>query len=233
MDQTHEDLKALVAPYVLGAVPPEEEATVRSHLLTCDECRQEAEAFDGVTAALALVVERTPLPDGFVDRTMAKLAEERPEAATAPAPIRRRPLAWVFSAAALLVVALVVALVGFGGDGPSDESAVALLEKSGMDLSRGGVEAKLVETEDGLTLVARGLEAPPQGKTYELWQMKGACGPGQKGPCSYQPAVTFEPEDGVVVVEVDGALEDFDAAAVTVERGLVDEPTGAPVLSSF
>ena len=233
MDTRHEDMKALVAPYVLGAVPAEEEAAVRAHLRTCDECRAEAESLGGVTSSLALAVDPVDLPEGFVERTMAKVEQERPQAAPTPIGSRRR-LGWVLSTAALVVVALVVALVAFGGGGGPDRAeVVALLERPGLDLSGDGVQAKVVETDGQTVFVAQGMEAAPEGKVYELWRMQGSCAPGAKGACDVKPSVTFEPEDGIVQVEVEGSVDDFSDAAVTIEEGLVDEPTSDPVLASF
>ncbi|MDQ4095043.1 MAG: anti-sigma factor [Actinomycetota bacterium] len=233
----HEEIKGLIAPYVLGAVSPDEEALIRTHLRSCDECRAEAEGFEPVTASLAAAVDPVELPAGFAERTLQRVREDRGDAAApapALAPARRPRLAWVFSAAALLIVAVVVALVALGGGGGTDPGEVAaLLEEPGLDLSAGDVEAKVVETDDGTVFVARGLDAAPEGKIYELWQMKGSCAPGEKGPCDVEPSVTFEPEDGVAMVEVPASLDDFSDAAVTVEEGFVDQPTSDPVLSSF
>lgn len=233
MDTRHEDMKALVAPYVLGAVPREEEAAVRAHLTTCDECRAEAESLGSAASALSLAVDPVDLPAGFVERTMARVQDERPAAEPTPIGSRRR-LTWVFSAAALLVVVMVVALVAFGSSGGPDPAEVAaLLERPGLDLSSDGVQAKVVETDDGTVFVAQGMSPAPEGKVYELWQMQGSCAPEDDGPCDVSPSVTFEPDDGIVQVDVDGSVADFSDAAVTVEEGLVDEPTTDPVLASF
>jgi anti-sigma-K factor RskA len=236
MDTRHEDMKALVAPYVLGAVPPEEEAAVRAHLTTCDECRAEAESLGSAASALSLAVDPVDLPAGFVERTMARVHDEKPVVQPTPIGSRRR-LTWVFSAAALLVVVMVVALVAFGSSGGPDPAEVAaLLERPGLDLSSDGVQAKVVETDDGTVFVAQGMEAAPEGKVYELWRMSDSCVPNRTGPCTIRAAGTFDVEDGMVMVEIDDGsahLDSYDQVAVTVEKEEVEAPTSDPIMASF
>ena len=237
MDNRHEEIKALIAPYALGAMPAEEEAIMRSHILGCDECRAEVESFGPVTSALSLAIDPVTLPDGFVERTLAKAGEGRPATAPAPTPIRKRSLAWVFSAAALVLVLAVGAWLTLGSTGgaPDSDQVAELLDRPGLELNAkdGDVQAKVVETDDGTKFVARGLDPAPEGKVYELWKMTETCIPGNKGPCDVEPAGTFEVEDGLVVAEFEGGLEDFDAAAVTIEEEVVDAPKGPPVLASY
>jgi hypothetical protein len=46
-------------------------------------------------------------------------------------------------------------------------------------------------------------------------------------------AGTFEVEDGIALVEVAQPIEDYSAAAVTIERaGGAEQPTTEPILSS-
>ena len=232
MEPRHEDLKELIAPYVLGATSPEEETLVRSHLRSCDECRQEAESFAPATSALSQAVDPVALPDGFVDRTLARAGEERPEGR--PAAPRRWSLAWVFSAAAAVVVALVaVVWMTIGGDAVDRDEVVALLDRPGLALEGDGARAKIVSTEDGAKFVAEGLAAAPEGRVYELWKMTDSCAPARHGPCIARPAGTFEPSDGLVIEDVEGDLRDFEEAAVTLEDEPVDQPTGEPILTSF
>lgn len=231
----HEEIKGLIAPYVLGAVSPDEEARVEAHLRTCDVCRTEAESFDPVKASLASAVDPVEPPDGFVERTMERVAQERAESAPTPLPRRRSRLAWVLSAAALVVVVLVVSFVALGGGGgPDPDEVAALLDEPGLELGGDGVEAKIVETDDGTIFVARGLDPAPEGKVYELWKMTESCAPNRHGPCTVRPAGTFDVEDGLVVTEVEGEFPGrYDHVAVTIEEEEVDQPTSQPILASF
>jgi hypothetical protein len=93
MDLSHEEIKSLVAPYVLGAVSTEEMEIVREHILTCEECTAEADDYSDVVASLALGVEGGDVPEGFIDEVMsaARSDEERPRGVVTPAPVAARP----------------------------------------------------------------------------------------------------------------------------------------------
>ena len=230
MAPDHEELKGLLAPYVLGATSREEEALVRSHLRSCEECSREAERFAPATSALTLAVDPVPLPDGFAERTLARARDERP--APQPSTARRRSFAWAFSTAAAVVIAA-FGWVAIGGDAVDRDEVVALLDRPGVSLEGDGARAKIVATDEGTKFVAEGLAAPPEGQVYELWKMDASCAPGRHGPCIAKPAGTFEPADGLVIEDLETDIQDFEEAAVTVEDELVDQPTGEPVLTSF
>lgn len=238
MDARHEEIKALIAPYVLGAVPAEEEATIRSHISSCDECRAEAESLGAITSSLSLAVEPVDLPDGFVERTLTRVAREREETAPKTAPVRRSSWAWVFSAAALALLVAVGAWLAFGSgtETPNLDEVANLLDRPGIELNAKGedaVVAKVVETNGGAKFVARGMSPAPEGKIYQLWKMSETCIPGNTGPCDIQPAGTVEVHDGLAVADLEGGLGDFKTVAVTVEDRIVDEPAGPTVLASY
>jgi hypothetical protein len=73
-------------------------------------------------------------------------------------------------------------------------------------------------------LVAQGLAAPPDGRAYQLWLMRGGV------PV---PSSVFAPGAGGRVVVALGPLPDgFEAAAVTIEdAGGADAPSGEMVLA--
>ncbi|MFN2489579.1 MAG: anti-sigma factor domain-containing protein [Actinomycetota bacterium] len=229
----HEDLKGLLAPYVLGALPPDEAATIRSHLMSCDECRDEVDDMAIAESSLALAVEPEPLPPGFADRVIARLERETPAAV----PLRRERRAWspllVLSYAALVIV---IAVLGASFLELRQEEArerrivQALLRDEGMSLQGAGAVARMVPTDDGGLFVAAGLDEAPEGETYQLWLIEGSCGSDQCPPIS---AGTFEPSDALAVVETERSLQDVEAVAVTIERdGGSEQPTGDPILSS-
>ena len=235
MSTDHEAIKELIAPYVLGAVDPEEEALVRSHLRGCDECSREAETLVPATMSLAEAVDPVTLPEGFADRTLTRLQKEDSRVEPTPAPARRWRLAWALGGAAVLLAALVVALISFQGDtGLDTDEVAALLERPGVALTGDGIEAKVVQTDEGTKFVARGLEPPPEGKVYALWEMSESCAPNANGPCVARPAGTFsEVEDGLVITDFDAELDDLQAAGVTIEDEAVKKPTREPILTSF
>src|SRR5687767_1244027 len=106
MEPTHEEIKELLPVYALGAVPDDEAAAIRSHILGCEECMQEADRLTVTADGLALVGGLEPVPAGFADRVMAAALEGR-EVAVEPEPRARRR--WTFAAAAAVAASLAVA----------------------------------------------------------------------------------------------------------------------------
>ena len=172
---THDDAVELAAPYVLGALEPDEEAAVREHLRTCPESHAEFEELGSVVPALAEAVEPAEPSPALKSRILAAAAAERtgpapvvsapvvaapvvaaPAVAEAPIPIdsgRRgpSPVSWFLVAAAgIAVVALVaVNLLTLGRLNASEQYArdvAAVLETGSQP---GAVTAVLAPTESG------------------------------------------------------------------------------------
>jgi Anti-sigma-K factor rskA len=240
MTDTHEEMRSLIAPYVLGSVSSEEGALIRSHIMSCEECFEEAESLAGATSSLALAVEPIPLPDGFQDRVLAKVGETRPTEVESPLPMRTVPprKRWGWAAAGFALAAL-FAIFGFvlfdarSELGETRELVASLLDEDGLAVTGNGATGKLVQGDDGAVFVASGLSAPPEDKVYQLWKMRGACAPGQRGVCGIESAGTLEVDDGLVVSETGLPLGSFDHVAVTVEDAEVEQPTGDPIMASF
>jgi anti-sigma-K factor RskA len=237
--QDHGEMKTLVASYVIGAVPPEETARIRSHILTCDECMAEAESLAATTSALALAVSPETVPEGFADRVMARVAEPEAAAETEPRPARRWSLTAILSVAALLVVIAVFAAGWF--DARSDLARnervvdVVLDSRGGINLAGSGdAVGKVVSSEEGGSLfVAQGLEAAPEGHTYQLWLMKGSCADPASASCQVHGSGTFDSDAGISILRTSRPLKGYDRAAVTIEPdGGSATPTTEPVLIS-
>ena len=228
MELNHDEIKELLPAYALGAVPEDEAAAIRAHIPTCEECMREADGYAETSARLALAGPTEPLPAGFADRVMLAATGDRATATATKAPARRRS---VWPALAALGVVLIAAIATFQVVSNRDQAAVRDQANSILAASNGltlegleGVEAAVVPAGVGSKFAARGLEEAPSGRTYQLWLIKG------DRPVS---AGTFQIEDGVAVLEVAQPVEDYDAAAVTIERaGGVDQPTTDPILSS-
>lgn len=236
---THDEMKDLIAPYVLGAVSPEEEREVRSHIMSCEDCMREAEGFSGTAASLALAVDEAPVPKGFADSILARVQEERPALAPAPAKADwwfrwRKALAGVAAVSILAVVALASALIAARGQVQRYESAVPpLVHGEGMRLAgAGGAVARMVPTADGATLFATGLDEAPDRHTYQLWLMKCE-DPDVIETCEPDSAGTFDVAGGIAVLQTGTSIEGYDRAAVTVEPdGGSEGPTTLPVIDS-
>ncbi len=236
-ERTHEELKSLVAAYVLGAVPSEEIGLVRNHILTCDECMAEADEHTAAIDSLALAVEPIPVPAGFADRVMAQIAppaEAQAPAAAAPRRnwfgdwVRARGLALAGGMAALILMGVLgTAWVQARQDLDRTEDVLsALIHGDAIEL-RGerGAAAELVPTNEGAVMAVAGLPEAPGSHVYQLWYMKDG------EPVSVG---TFETRDSVVVMEVAASFDGYDDAAVTVEpSGGSRQPTSDPVIASF
>lgn len=231
----HEEMKDLIAAYVLGSVPAEEVPRVRSHILTCEECMREADSYSEVAGSLGLATGEEPLPPGFADKVLAQARSE------APGPVdeleaARRKRRWTgrFKAPSLISAAAVLAAFALVTGSlvqtrsklrERDQVLTALIHSKGAADLQGDVGAtgKLVPTSEGAYLLVAGLGEPPAGHTYQLWLLHGT------SPTS---AGTFDPDDGVAIITTNLDTASFDAAAVTIEpQGGSPEPTTDPILS--
>lgn len=237
---THDELKSLIAPYVLGAVSTDEERAVRSHIMSCEDCMREAESLSGVAGALALAVDEAPVPSGFADAIVAKVQSERPATSGAPVVIVDRWFRWRKAVAGVAAVAVLAAIFSTSAflaqraQVQRYESAVPpLVHGEGMRLAgAGGAVARMVPTADGATLFATGLDEAPDRHTYQLWLMECE-DPGVIETCDPTSAGTFDVSGGIAVLETRTSLEGYDRAAVTVEpEGGSEGPTTLPVIDS-
>lgn len=244
----HDELKMLLASYAIGALPEDEMPVIRDHILTCEECMQEADAFAAAVPALALTVEPMELPTGFADAVLAKVRDQQP--AVEPARARR---SWslfprlAFGGVAIVAAILAGAFLDARGDAQQAKRDLIALEQrvernedalaafvrhdDGWRLEgTTGAVGRMVPTRDGATFAVAGLPAPPQGHVYQLWLLRGACG---EQPCAPTSAGVFDVDDGLVVVPVDRSIRNFAGAAVTLEpAGGSEQPTTDPLLAS-
>ncbi|CAN5744997.1 hypothetical protein BH20ACT23_BH20ACT23_09740 [soil metagenome] len=250
MNRTHDELKSLIAPYVLGAISPEEMEEVRSHIISCDECMAEADSYATVVSSLALSVRPEAVPDTLIDNVMRQVhadGAERPAAVPSapevsePAPVtqlrRPRPVYnIVAAAAALLIVAVLAGALITTTNELDDTQAELALERERVEqlaqtqgaMRLGGPAGETVgamlPTDDGGVFVVHGLDDAPNDHTYQVWLIDD----GQ--PIS---AGTFDPASGVGGLETDHSLDGVEGVAVTVEpEGGSRAPTGLQVLST-
>lgn len=236
---THDEMKSLIAPYVLGAVTTEEERTVRSHIMGCEECMREAEGFSGTAASLALAVDEAPLPAGFADAVVARVQSERPSTSGSPVTIPwwsrwSRVLAGVAALGVVATIVLAGAFLSLRARVDRYEAAVPpLVHGEGLRLAgAGGAVARMVPTADGATLFATGLDRAPERHTYQLWLMECE-DPDVIETCDPTSVGTFDVAGGIAVLETRSSLEGYDRAAVTVEpEGGSEAPTTLPVIDS-
>lgn len=250
MNKTHDELKSLIAPYVLGAVSPEEVEEVRSHIISCEECMAEADSYSSAVSSLALSVPPEAIPDALIDNVMreARADAKQPVAAVPTVPddsdrssvteLRTsRPIyTLVAAAAALLIVAVLAgALITTTNELDDTRDQLAAERERVEQLARtegamrlgspsGDVIGAMLPTDEGGVFFVHGLDDPPSDHIYQVWLLDD----GQ--PTS---AGTFDPASGVGGLQTDHSLDGVDGVAVTVEpTGGSRAPTGRPVLST-
>jgi hypothetical protein len=228
------DPHTLVGPYVLDALPADERDLFEDHLSRCPECQAEATELLAAAAHLGQAAAVVP-PAALRQQVLAEVARTRQVApggsAAAPADERRARRPWLaplVAAAAVAVLAAVGALA-VQSDHRADraEEVAAVISASDaqeVEVSGEGGTMRLVvsDSHDSSVVVADGMAAPPDGKTYALWFQ-------EDGEMVLHG--TFAPDsDGTVRARVDGVP--VDVVGVTVEdEGSIDGPTLPTVAS--
>jgi anti-sigma-K factor RskA len=244
----HERIEELLAVRALGGLEADDaaelERALAEHGPSCETCASLEQAYADVAGELAFALEPVPVREGLEDevvaRALASVTGETQGTALGGggdvvAPISaapsRRSSAWRRIA---LVAAAVVLFVGGwvlrdatvpeeAGGPPAGFLAQATIVP--FEGSTGGQLAVAYRPgQPGAYLIGTGVPAPAEGETYELWLIEGD--QPTSGGC-------FVPEDGEVVAEVEGAVDEADLLAVTVEASACPpEPTTTPVLTA-
>ena len=223
-DMRHEDLEAIVAPWVLDALDPAEAEDVRAHVEGCASCRELARRLRRVVGALPLAVDEVSPPARLRDRVLAAAAASPRASAPVAKPVRRptppriappRIRMPTYALAAVAVVALLIGvLIGqVTLHSPQSGQQVARFMLTGhQDMS--AASATVVDLRsDGVALVDfRGLPSPGATRVYEVWLV-----PSKGNPV---PAAVFVPDsNGAKVVLVNRSLSGYSVMAVTNEPG--------------
>ncbi len=245
MDQERfEDLKDA---YVLGALPEEERLEFERYLVAHPDLQVEIEELANVAGLLAFAPgQQEPSPDlrrRIMDTVEAEAVQARVQQ---PRTSRRSWLAGLWEAvsvrdlalagAAMLVVGLFSWSMLLQGEVRDLQGRVQGLQGQVRDQSQSpqmialggagteqGARAELVTLEgDRAVLVAENMPPVPEGKTYQIWVIKGD---------TPQPSGLFEPKGDSIAAVVEKPVEGADAVAVTVEpEGGSKKPTTEPML---
>jgi len=222
-DARHEELEAMVAPWVLDALDPAEAETVRTHVEGCESCREVASRLRRVVGALPLAVDEVPPPARLRDRVLAAAAASPRAAAPVAKPVRRPspprigpPTGPRMPAYALAAVAAVALLIGvlIGQvtlhSQQSSQQAARFTLNGHQDMVT--ASATVVDLKsDGVALVDfRGLPPAGANRVYEIWLVPS------RGDAV--PAAVFVPDsNGSKVVLVNRSLSGYSVMAVTNE----------------
>jgi anti-sigma-K factor RskA len=236
-----EDLKDA---YALGALPEEEREEFERYLAAHPDLQAEMEELSTVAGLLVFSVPEQEPPPELRRRIMATVeAEAARPAEAAPSPARRR--SWLaglreamgvrdlaLAAAAVLVVGLFCWGVLLQGEVRDLQGRVQSLQSQpqgpqmialGGAGTEQGARAELVTLKgDRAVLVAENMPPAPEGKTYQIWVIKGD---------TPKPSGLFDSRGDSVAAVVENPVEGADAVAVTIEpEGGSKEPTTDPML---
>lgn len=243
----HDDWADAVGAYLLSALEPLESERFEAHLAECPRCLHDVAELRVAADALPMSVPLVSPPPALKDRIMAVVNSEAqllaaageradvPERAPSSVPDRsgaRTRRRWSGGLGGWLMrpgVALACAgllLAGGGAAGvllSGDEATrtvVATTQSPAADV-------RLEIGEDGATLLAKNMPAPPRGRVYQVWLKR----PGQDPePTS---SLWSTRSDGSAQVAVPGSLEGVEAVLVTDEPvGGSAAPTKPPVITA-
>jgi anti-sigma-K factor RskA len=246
MDQDRfEDLKDA---YVLGALPEEERLEFEQYLVAHPDLQVEIEELSTIAGLLAFSPQEQEPSSELRRRIMDTVEAEavHPAEVVHPRASRRSWLAGLWeavgprdlalAAAAMLVIGLFSWSMLLQGEVQDLQGRVQSLQSQPQDQSQGpqmialggagteqGVRAELLTLKDDRAiLVAENMPPAPEGKTYQIWVIKGD---------TPKPSGLFEPKGDSIAAVVENPVEGADAVAVTVEpEGGSKKPTTDPML---
>lgn len=243
------------AAYALGALDPEQTAAFEARLAEDAELRREVAGFEAALAGLGESLPGSGPPPELKQRVLSRARQARfPSRPTTDRPSRRTPvLAWALLAASIAGLAWVglenVALRDQVGELTAELGEVrSVLAGSQADLARldslslllSGADVRFAtltgETQPTLRLVwsaerqlmlvaASNLAPPDEGRTYQLWGIRGDEAPVSLG--TFVPG----PDGNALVTLAPAVADDFDVSALTDEpAGGSPQPTTQPFL---
>jgi anti-sigma factor RsiW len=193
------DCEGDAAPYVLGALDPDEASRFEEHLRTCAICQDEVASMRELTDSLAISAPQMSSPRRVRRRVMKQV---RADAAASKSRLRWSPARQGFGvAAAGLVAAVIVVLVLQIGGGSSTQVFPASVGK-----------AEVRVTDKRAELVVHHLRHLGPGHVYEVWLSDG--GKGNPQPTN---ALFDVSSQGNAEVRVPGDIDRVKEIMVTKE----------------
>jgi hypothetical protein len=164
----HDELQLSLGLLALGALPEDQESTVRQHLLTCAPCHATSVEFARVAGALSMV---TGADARALVAEFGAVAPARRALSIRPLQLRRPSATRVGVGAALMCVALAVGLligVQLHPVAPRPPTSVSLTVTGNNTATGVGLSAFVTGRGDGVTINATVLGLPP-GIGYQLY----------------------------------------------------------------
>jgi len=226
------------ASYVLRAIPDGEWEGYAAHVSGCDACAAKVEELSFVSDALLNVVPQLSAPAEIRSRVMSVVRAEaellNAAGAMADRPIVREPsrrlnLQWLRPWPAVVLAASLLGLgIGGGalltGAGTSDDApAKSIACASAPD----GASCQMRVAGDSAKLVVAGLQAPPEGRIYQVWLDR------DNGIAPEPTEALFSVRKGRASVDVPGDLSGVKQVLVTDEPlGGSEVPTRQPIIAA-
>jgi hypothetical protein len=224
------------AGYVLRALPEDEWESYGYHVAECEACTEKVAELGFVSNALLSAVPQLSAPPQIRDRVMSVVRAEsellQAAGATADRPVAKPTRRFSFgfgrlgplAAGALATVLLVV---GIGAGVLLRDGGSSCATRAGtVDPSAGaGATARLKVCDGSAQLALTGMQAPPEGRIYELWLDDPS---DREGP---KPAGLFSVRNGRASVDV-GTLRGRRTVLVTDEPlpNGSEVPTRTPIV---
>jgi anti-sigma-K factor RskA len=245
-------ISELVAPYVLGALEPDEVEQVESHLESCPMCRSLVDEQRRVVSVLPYLAEPRPVPAHAREQLLNRVRQE----SEIPAESRSSRLktlllpsgraGWI-AAASAAVLALVFAVNSFQMQSEMDKQAEEASEERAniaqMVQSPGGWMTSLEGGEAGAgggiivdpttnraIMVVDGLEQPRDGHEYVVWMVDNENGEH----INVGNLIVDEDGRGQLYITTAGTLANYDGMMITeeVHETNVAGPTGEQVMAA-
>lgn len=241
---TVSDPHTFAGAYALDALDPDERDTFEAHLAACPDCRQEVAEFVSTAGRLALAASAVPPPalKHSVLRQITDVRQEPPRT-TRETPVARSPRDSLWLRRLMLAACLVAASLGGVATWQHQEAqqarqqarqAQTSADRVAEVLAAGDARTHAASLPDGArgvvvtsasqnraVFTASGLDAPPEGKVYELWF-------NDEG--TMRPAGLLDRDKSNQITLMDGTIDEATGVGITVEpSGGSKTPTLPPV----
>ncbi len=245
----------LAAPYVLGALEPEEVEQVEVHLLTCADCRELVEAERDVARLLPLLAEPLPVPARARRALLAEVRSESVDELLSGVPATRSNvttiltrLGWIAAiSAAVLAVFLAWNSSQMQDQVNKKDSELNVLKENQQTIAQvvsgpdgfvtnlqttgvaSGAQGGFIvnPTKNAALLAVEGLPKPPAGHVYVVWMTRGT---------DHVNAGVLPIDNqgrGTLYITMQQALSSFDGLLVTEEtEAQVSSPSGTRMLAA-